>query len=954
MTSTFLSLSTGKELETRSHRISWLLRVWVLVTVIALCNPVIYSKAAPKTQDSTPIEKAQILLERLSPEERVGQLFLVNFSGMDVGPESQIYDLLVNFHIGGVILLAANDNFVIEDNSLDTLLAMNRLLQRDMWISPQQEQVNPVTGESYTASFIPLLIGISQEGDGYPYDQILNGLTALPNEMAIGAAWNPDLAYQVGSILGKELSALGFNLLLGPALDVLETPKLNGTIDLGTRTFGGDPFWVGENGSAFISGVHYGSDEQVAVVAKHFPGNGGSDRSPEEEVATVRKSLEELKNFDLAPFFAVTGDADSPESTVDALLVSHIRYQGFQENIRATTRPVSFDPQAFNLLMNLPPLLTWRQNGGIMISDNLGSRAVRRFYELTNQTYDARRVVLNAFLAGNDLLYLGDITYGDSPDSYISTVRVLDFFTQKYREDPAFAQRVNESVFRILTLKYRLYRIFSLGSTLPSMDSYVNLGLSNEVTFEVARQSATLISPSIAELNDAIPDPPNQSDRIVFISDARTTRQCSTCDEQSVLDVNALEQAVVRLYGPQAASQVLPYNLSSFSFEDLEEMLNNKQEILTVENNLSRAHWVVFAMLNVSKEIPSSQAFQRFLTERPDLFQQKRLIVFAFNAPYYLDTTNISKVTAYYALYSKTSEFVDVAARLLFRELQPLGSLPISVPGWYDLITATSPDPGQIISLFLDFPELETPENSTTPEPTPIPEFHVGDLIPIRTGVILDHNGHPVPDDTPVQFMITFGGEEVNAFPQLETTIAGVAFITIQITNSGTWEIRAESELANQSDVLRIDVPHETEETVTVMPTLQPTTVPTPTPSPTAQTTIIAPIDPEPKELPPPGRRPDIVDWLLSLLLTTGIALFTYRLAALINQVRWGVRSAFLALIGGLIAYSYLALGMPGSETLLQALGVWGILLITLIGSATGIISTWSWRTLDSISNNDE
>ena len=63
-------------------------------------------------------------------------------------------------------------------------------------------------------------------------------------------------------------------------------------------------------------------------------------------MATVRKSLEELKQVELAPFFAVTGDATSPESTTDGLLLSHIRYQGFQGNIRATTKPVSFDAQA--------------------------------------------------------------------------------------------------------------------------------------------------------------------------------------------------------------------------------------------------------------------------------------------------------------------------------------------------------------------------------------------------------------------------------------------------------------------------------------------------------------------------------------------------------------------------------------------------------------------------------
>ena len=118
---------------------------------------------------------------------------------------------------------------------------------------------------------------------------------------------------------------------------MLEVPAVSGG-DLGTRVFGGDPFWVGEMGRAYVSGLHTGSENKLLVVAKHFPGVGGSDRLPEEEVSTVRKSIDQLKQMELAPFFAVSGNAATPESTVDGLLVSHIRYQGFQGNIRATAR----------------------------------------------------------------------------------------------------------------------------------------------------------------------------------------------------------------------------------------------------------------------------------------------------------------------------------------------------------------------------------------------------------------------------------------------------------------------------------------------------------------------------------------------------------------------------------------------------------------------------------------
>ena len=681
--------------------------------------------------------------------------------------------------------------------------------------------------------------------------------------MASGATWNTNLAQEVGNVLGNELEALGINLLIGPSLDVLETPKLVASSDLGTRTFGGDPFWVGEMGQAYITGVHQGSGGRIATIAKHFPGNGGADRPTEEEVATVRKSLDQLTKIDLVPFFGVTGNAPTIEATTDGLLASHIRYQGFQENIRATTRPVSFDPQAFNQLMSLPALTAWRENGGVMVSDNLGSLAVRRFYELTGQVYESRRVVLNAFLAGNDLLYLGDMSNGEDPDSYTAILRALDFFSQKYQQDPDFAQKVDELVLRILTLKFRLYPVFNLSFTLPLMEGIDELGQANQVAFETARQAATLISPSVEELDIAIPDPPNQSDRIVFISDTRSASQCSQCAEQTSFSDDALQQAVIRLYGPEAGSQVLPYNLVSYSNEDLIQMLDGPRNTTQLEVDLRRAQWIAFSLLDMNQEDPLSQALPRFLAERPDLFQQKRMIVFAFNAPYYLDATNISKLTAYYGLYTKIPSAVDVAARLLFREITPTGILPVSVPGvGYDLITATSPDPDQVIPLSIDQPAAATTDQTATPVPLPTPEFQIGSTIPVRTGMILDHNGHRVPDGTPVQFIVTLEGV-VNSLPQMEITVGGVASTNIQVNNPGALEIRVESEPAKQSEILRFDIPGNDNVIETPTATMQPTETPTLTPTSTQVPPIV--ITPQPTV----GNHLDLADWFIAILLAT-------------------------------------------------------------------------------------
>jgi beta-N-acetylhexosaminidase len=929
----------------------FLMKLAFLILVLVLVLPLSLGQAAPLSQGIPNSEKAQQLLNQLTPQERVGQLFLLTFLGPEAGVGSptgeQIYNLIVNYHIGGVILQADNDNFVGADQTLPIAKSLTDQLQRDEYIASQSEQINPDTNEPFTPAYVPLFIGIAQEGDGYPYDQILSGMTPLPSQMALGGTWNTELSRKVGSVLGQELSDLGFNLLLGPSLDVLEVPNSDSGGDLGVRVFGGDPFWVGAMGQAFIAGVHQGSNNQMVIAAKHFPGFGGSDRLPEEEVATVRSSLEQLKQIDLAPFFAVTGNAPNVESTADALLVSHIRYQGFQGNIRATTRPVSFDPQAFAQLMSLPQFDTWRQNGGVMVSDNLGSRAVRRFYDPSGQTFNGPLVARDAFLAGNDLLYLDNFLSNGDSDIYASYIRTLDFFTQKYREDPAFAQRVDQSVLRILSLKFRIYNnSFTIATVLPANNDLSSVGVSSRVTFDVAQQAATLISPSPDELNSAIPSPPSQTDHIVFVTDSNVFTQCSSCRQQSTITVDALENAVNRLYS--GSSQVIPGNLSSYSFKDLSDMLTAGSGVLQIENDLRQAQWIVFVMDTVSADNPTSQALRQFLDQRPDLIQNKHLIVFALSEPYALDATDISKLSAYYALYSRSSSFVEIAARVLFHEIQPAGHLPVSVPGiGYEILEATSPDPNQIIHIYLETPQPLPTETAQPTSPTPTQAaLHVGDPISIVSGVVLDHNGNQVPDGTVVRFMLYHDGESVPSQISESQTSGGIARGNLIIDQSGVLSVRAESGQAVSSDVLIFDIPSELvtstppAATQTVMPTF------TTTPSPTVTLTPTPEATPIPPDVNNQGTV-DFGDWLAALIVIALISGGSYRFISLKYGLRWGVRAALLPLIGGMFTYTYVAINLPGSGRMMGKMGTWGVLLIVILGAAIGFGGLLIWQQLE-------
>ncbi len=879
-------------------------------------------------QDNAPPPEVLALIENMTPEERVGQLFLISFEGESIENESEDEELaliafLAEYPIGGVILRAENGNFSPSPETANNLYHLSTSLQKEFWNIAK----NNATGEHHP-DYIPLFIGISQEES-----ETLSGLSPQPSQMAIGATWDTELASQSGEVLGRELAALGINLYLGPSLDVLQNPDPNGSGDLGTRAFGGNPFWVGEMGKAFISGLHTGSEGEMLVVAKHFPGRGSADRSPEEEIATLRKTLTELEEIDLLPFSATAATLSAP-SNADGLLISHIRYQGFQGNIRPTTRPISLDEKSLTEILSLSPFSEWRDAGGVTISDDLSSRAIREFYAPGGEDFFAHLVARDAFLAGNDLLYMGNILSTDSADTYISLAKSLDFFTRKYNEDTAFAERVDEALIRILIQKTRLYSSFSLSTVRPSTTGLDEIGQNQEASFSVAQNSVTLISPDIHDLDTVLPFPPALEERIIFITDTQKLTSCEACEEQITLSSTALPEAILRLYGGENSEQVTESNLSAYSFEDFLATLSSEEDTF-FENNLRQADWVVISLASLE----NLSTLRQLLTENQTLLREKKIILFSFTAPYALSATDISKLTAYYGLYSYASPFLDVAARLLFKELTPVGAAPVSISGiGYDLGTVIQPAPEQLLTLNLALPQETSPTpqaDSATLAPTAIPMFEVGDTLAVRTGAILDHNGNLVPDGTLVTFSLTIGNE--SDIPQLiqTQTSGGIARADFQLNQTGLLDIRVTSGEATLSEILRLDISDEgVAVAVTIIPPAAPeisTSTPTLTPTPT----------PESSPYLDEGKL-GLEAWFIALLLWTFGALITFFAGKQIDSTRWGVRWALSALLGGIIAYNYLTLGLFGVESIM-AQGITGMILFVLFGELLGWLAGWIW-----------
>ncbi len=283
------------------------------------------------------------------------------------------------------------------------------------------------------------------------------------------------------------------------------------------------------------------------------------------------------------------------------------------------------------------------------------------------------------------------------------------------------------------------------------------------------------------------------------------------------------------------------------------------------------------------------------------------------------------------------------------KELDPIGALPVSLNAvGYDLITVTSPDPDQVISLDLVLPETElteeiesTPEITQTPEPTAMPRFNIGDVITIQTGQIYDHNRHIVPDGTIVRFNFNISGEP-GILQQFETTTtAGVANFTYRVEAAGGLEVSATSEPANQSEIIKINIAPDGSTSIQAFtPTPMEPLTPTPTPSPTITETP----EPTPTVAPVVNHYPTLGNWAMGMIVTIVGAGLAFMIGYYWwGTPRWGLRSGLSALIGGLLAYSYLNLGIESTKYWIAESGAGFVVEVIIAGLLFGWIVSLVW-----------
>src|SRR5690625_1294079 len=238
-------------------------------------------------------------LESFTLEEKVGQLFMVGFNGLE--PNGEIINLITKYHVGGICYFSRNLKTPKQVHKLSTEL------------------------QSYANIKTPLFLSIDQEGG--MINRITEGITVSPNNMALGAINNRLYTKQIAEIVARELGAMGINMNFDPSMDVNNNPK-NPVI--GTRSFGEDVTKVSKHGVETINGYQ---KENISAVVKHFPGHGDTNIDSHEDLPVIPHPMERIHSIELPPFqYAI-------DNGVDAVMVSHVSFPSLDKDYPASLSP---------------------------------------------------------------------------------------------------------------------------------------------------------------------------------------------------------------------------------------------------------------------------------------------------------------------------------------------------------------------------------------------------------------------------------------------------------------------------------------------------------------------------------------------------------------------------------------------------------------------------------------
>lgn len=280
-----------------------------------------------------------------------------------------------------------------------------------------REQAAAMLANTQSYSKIPLLLSVDEEG-GMVSRVGANpamGTTSFSNMADYGEAADPQKVYEIGETLGSELLALGFNLDFAPVADVVTNPA---NTEIGRRSFSSDPYVAARMVGSMVSGM---KDAGILSTLKHFPGHGGTAADTHNGISVTNRTLEEMRQAEFLPFQA------GMEAGAPMVMVGHL-----------SAAAVNGDNTPSDLSKRIVTEVLRQELGfeGVIVTDAQNMGAI-------TDAYSSAEAAVGALEAGVDLILMpADLT--EAADGVLAAVA----------DGRLSNERINESVIRILAMKY--------------------------------------------------------------------------------------------------------------------------------------------------------------------------------------------------------------------------------------------------------------------------------------------------------------------------------------------------------------------------------------------------------------------------------------------------------------------------------------------------------------------
>ena len=290
------------------------------------------------------LTKEEEILNSMTLEEKIGQLFIVRYENIDEEDEVKQYQL------GGITFYGKD--FRYEDK--DSIIELINSLQSDVKI--------------------PMFMSVDEEGGSVArvsrWYQYRSEIFLSPRDYYEQGGL--DLVLQMEEEKAQLLSSLGLNMNLSPVADISDKPGAF----MYDRSLGEDAYTTAE----FVCRTaKISADYGVGSVIKHFPGHGNNTDT---HFYTTRdtRSLEELKENDLIPFQAAMDDGYS------AVMIGHTVVEALDDEY-----PASLSKKVHDYIRNQMSF------DGVIIPDALDMDTV-------SSSFNGENVAVLAIMAGNDIL----------------------------------------------------------------------------------------------------------------------------------------------------------------------------------------------------------------------------------------------------------------------------------------------------------------------------------------------------------------------------------------------------------------------------------------------------------------------------------------------------------------------------------------------------------------------